>query len=154
MVKIRLKRVGKRKQPSYRVVVADSRSPRDGRIIESIGHYSPLLEPSGVSIDVERAQYWLSHGAQPSNTVSKLIEIAKSDDGKSDGDAPRKATAARSVKATPAASIDDSDPSDDEAADRGTAEASEVAASTAGSGTDEVADSVEADSAPETEEPS
>ncbi len=73
MVKIRLKRVGKRKQPHYRVVVADSRSPRDGRIIESIGHYHPRSDPSEVVIDTERAQYWIDRGAQPSNTVTKLL---------------------------------------------------------------------------------
>jgi small subunit ribosomal protein S16 len=77
MVKIRLMRVGKRKQPAYRVVVADSRSPRDGRIIEAIGHYNPRPDPSEVVIDTERAKYWIGRGAQPSNTVRKLIEIAE-----------------------------------------------------------------------------
>lgn len=110
MVKIRLKRVGKRKQPSYRVVVADSRSPRDGRIIESIGHYQPLLDPSGVSIDVQRAQYWISQGAQPSNTVAKLIDIARTAGAEATGGSgPARATPAGSVKATPAASVDDED---------------------------------------------
>lgn len=101
MVKIRLKRVGKRRQPSYRVVVADSRSPRDGRIIESIGHYQPRNDPSVISIDTARADYWISNGAQPSNTVAKLIEIARSG-----GETPNKATAAASVTATPAASVE------------------------------------------------
>lgn len=77
MVKIRLMRVGKRKQPAYRVVVADSRSPRDGRIIEAIGHYNPRPDPSEVVIDTDRAKYWIGRGAQPSNTVRKLIEIAE-----------------------------------------------------------------------------
>ncbi|HEU4480434.1 MAG TPA: 30S ribosomal protein S16, partial [Actinomycetota bacterium] len=76
MVKIRLMRVGKKKQPSYRVVVADSRSPRDGRIIESIGHYQPRQEPSVVSIDGERALHWLKVGAQPSDQVKKLLQIS------------------------------------------------------------------------------
>ena len=76
MVKIRLKRVGKKKQPSYRVVVADSRSPRDGRIIEAIGHYQPRLEPSEIVIDNERAVHWLKVGAQPSEQVRKLLEIS------------------------------------------------------------------------------
>ncbi|HEX2051217.1 MAG TPA: 30S ribosomal protein S16 [Actinomycetota bacterium] len=76
MVKIRLMRVGKVKQPSYRVVVADSRSPRDGRIIEAIGNYQPRREPSGVTIDTDRAVYWLRNGAQPSDTVRKLLEIS------------------------------------------------------------------------------
>jgi small subunit ribosomal protein S16 len=75
-VKIRLTRKGKKKQPSYRVVVADSRSPRDGRYIEQIGRYDPLQEPSEVVIDNERAAYWLSVGAQPSDAVRKLLEIS------------------------------------------------------------------------------
>lgn len=76
MVKIRLKRVGKKNQPHWRVVVADSRSPRDGRIIESIGHYHPRTEPSEISIDNERALHWLQRGAQPSDTVKKLLQIS------------------------------------------------------------------------------
>ena len=72
-VKIRLMRVGKKKQPSYRVVVADERSPRDGRIIETIGHYGPRAEPSVVDIDGERALDWLRKGAQPSEAVQKLL---------------------------------------------------------------------------------
>src|SRR5680860_1211250 len=76
MVKIRLMRVGKTKQPSYRVVVADSRSPRDGRIIESIGHYQPRRDPSEIVIKSDRAVYWLGQGAQPSNTVKNLMRIS------------------------------------------------------------------------------
>lgn len=76
MVKIRLMRVGKKKQASYRVVVADSRSPRDGRIIESIGYYHPRHEPSEISIDPEKAVHWLQKGAQPSDQVRKLLEIS------------------------------------------------------------------------------
>ncbi len=68
-VKIRLKRVGKKKAPSYRVVVADSRSPRDGRIIENLGWYNPLVEPSAIQIDAEKALNWLKEGAQPTNSV-------------------------------------------------------------------------------------
>lgn len=75
-VKIRLKRMGKKKQPTYRVVVADSRSPRDGRIIESIGRYDPRQEPSLVEINNERAQYWLGNGAQPTERAQKLLEIS------------------------------------------------------------------------------
>lgn len=75
-VKIRLKRMGKKKQPTYRVVVADSRAPRDGRIIERLGRYDPRQEPSLVEIDNERAQYWLSTGAQPTDRVRKLLEIS------------------------------------------------------------------------------
>ena len=76
MVKIRLMRVGKTKQPSYRVVVADSRSPRDGRIIEAIGHYHPRQDPSEIVIKSDRAAYWLGRGAQPSNTVKNLLRIS------------------------------------------------------------------------------
>lgn len=72
-VKIRLLRVGKAKQPSYRVVVADARSPRDGRIIETIGHYGPRAEPSTVDINADRALAWLRQGAQPTEQVQKLL---------------------------------------------------------------------------------
>ncbi len=75
-VKIRLTRKGKKKQPTYRVVVADSRAPRDGRYIEQIGRYDPRQEPSVVVIDNERANYWMSQGAQPSDAVRKLLEIS------------------------------------------------------------------------------
>lgn len=74
MVKIRLMRVGKRKQPYYRVVVADSRSPRDGRIIENIGKYHPRAHPSLIEIDQERALHWLQNGAQPSDPVRVLLQ--------------------------------------------------------------------------------
>jgi small subunit ribosomal protein S16 len=106
MVKIRLMRVGKVKQPSYRVVVADSRSPRDGRIIESIGHYNPRMEPSVVEIDSDRAVHWLQLGAQPSDAVRKLLQITgawSTFTGEAPAE-PRRPTAAASVAATPAAS--------------------------------------------------
>lgn len=74
-VKIRLMRVGKKKQPSYRVVVSDSRSPRDGRFIEVLGQYAPREDPSVVSIDSDRALHWLRVGAQPTEEVGKLLEI-------------------------------------------------------------------------------
>jgi small subunit ribosomal protein S16 len=77
-VKIRLTRVGKKRQPSYRVVVADSRSPRDGRYIEQIGRYDPTVDPSIVEIDNERAEYWMARGAKPSSQVRKLLEISGS----------------------------------------------------------------------------
>ena len=72
-VKIRLMRVGKKKQPSYRVVVADGRSPRDGRYIEIIGHYQPRHEPSGFDIDEDKVLAWLNKGAQPTEQVHKLL---------------------------------------------------------------------------------
>ena len=74
-VRLRLKRTGKKKQPSYRVVAVDSRKPRDGRVLEIIGTYDPRQEPSAVSIVNDRAVHWLRHGAQPSETVSKLLTI-------------------------------------------------------------------------------
>ena len=73
MVRIRLRRVGAKNQPSYRVVVADGRSPRDGRFIEKIGFYNPRTEPSTIEIDEERALHWLDSGAQPSNAVRRLL---------------------------------------------------------------------------------
>ena len=73
-VKIRLKRMGAKKAPFYRVVVADSRSPRDGKFIEEIGYYNPITEPVEIKIDAEKANKWLSTGAQPSDTVRKLLK--------------------------------------------------------------------------------
>ena len=74
MVRIRLRRQGKAKQPSYRVVIADARSPRDGKFIEIIGHYNPVRQPKELEIKGDRARYWLSVGAQPSDTVVTLLK--------------------------------------------------------------------------------
>lgn len=73
-VKIRLRRTGAKKAPSYRVVVADSRYPRDGRFIEEIGYYNPMTEPAEIKIDAEKAQKWIKNGAQPSDTVRSLLK--------------------------------------------------------------------------------
>ena len=73
-VKIRLKRMGAKKAPFYRVVVADSRYPRDGRFIEEIGTYNPLTEPASINIDTEKAQKWIKNGAQPTDIVKKLLK--------------------------------------------------------------------------------
>jgi small subunit ribosomal protein S16 len=150
MVKIRLMRVGKKKQPSYRVVVSDSRSPRDGRIIEAIGNYQPRLEPSGITIDNERAVYWLGQGAQPSEQVKKLLQltgawsaftgeaapVAAKAPKATPAEAAAKATPAASVKATPAASTTAAD----EAEREKEAQPAEPAASSAEeSGTGEAA---------------
>lgn len=76
MVKIRLKRMGAKKQPFYRIIVADSRSPRDGKFIEQIGTYDPKANPSLINIDIEKVKKWLGNGAQPTDTVKKLLKIA------------------------------------------------------------------------------
>lgn len=73
-VKIRLKRMGAKKAPFYRVVVADSRYPRDGRFIEEIGYYNPMKDPAEVSIDMEKAEKWIANGAQPTDTVRRLLK--------------------------------------------------------------------------------
>lgn len=97
MVKIRLRRVGAKKKPSYRLVVADSRAPRDGAFIDVIGHYNPLTNPATIVIDGEKAQSWLRQGAQPTATASRLLlkaGIAKE---------PKPAKARVTKKAKPAA---------------------------------------------------
>ena len=76
MVKIRLSRHGSKKNPIYRVVVADSREPRDGKTLEEIGRYNPQLEPSLIVIDADRARAWIANGAQPTAQVAKLLKIA------------------------------------------------------------------------------
>ena len=73
-VKIRLRRIGAKKTPFYRVIVADSRSPRDGRFIEEIGYYNPLTTPADVKIDADKAKQWIANGAQPTETVKALLK--------------------------------------------------------------------------------
>src|SRR5699024_7317342 len=90
-VKIRLKRMGKIRAPHYRIVVADSRTKRDGRVIEEIGKYNPIAEPSIIEVDSERAQYWLSVGAQPTEQVAALLKLT-GDWGKFKGDKDAKST--------------------------------------------------------------
>lgn len=75
-VKIRLRRMGAKKSPFYRIVVADSRYPRDGRFIEEIGYYNPLVEPAEIKVDAEKAQKWIANGAQPTDTVKDLLKRA------------------------------------------------------------------------------
>ena len=77
MVKIRLRRMGAKKNPFYRVVVADSRAPRDGRCIEELGFYDPLAEGEQIKVDLERAKYWIDNGAQPTDTVRGLLKKAE-----------------------------------------------------------------------------
>ena len=73
-VKIRLRRMGAKKSPFYRIVVADSRFPRDGRFIEEIGYYNPVAEPADIKVDVEKAKKWISNGAQPTDTVRAILK--------------------------------------------------------------------------------
>lgn len=77
MVKIRLRRMGAKKTPYYRIVVADSRSPRDGRFIEELGTYDPMAEAEKLKVDMERVKYWVSNGAQPTETVRGLLKKAE-----------------------------------------------------------------------------
>ena len=78
-VKIRLARHGAKKRPYYRIVVADSRAPRDGKFIDEVGRYNPCTEPAMVKFDMEKVEKWLSNGAQPTDTVARLIENARKD---------------------------------------------------------------------------
>jgi small subunit ribosomal protein S16 len=110
MVKIRLKRMGATKRPFYRVVVADSRSPRDGRFIEQIGKYHPMEDPSLIEIDGDRALYWLSNGAQPTDQVRNLLKVQgvwerfeSSRPASAKGSTSKSAKPAKSAKAAPAA---------------------------------------------------
>jgi small subunit ribosomal protein S16 len=86
-VKLRLMRMGKKKQPTYRVVAADARSPRNGRFIEIIGTYDPRQEPSVVKIDTDKAQDWIRKGAQPTETVARLLKVAESQPAPADAEA-------------------------------------------------------------------
>lgn len=103
-VKLRLMRMGKKKQPTYRVVVADARSPRNGRFIEIVGTYEPRADPSIIKIDNDRALHWLRHGAQPTERVEKLLKISGAWE-----DFTGKDPAAPAAVVTRAASADESD---------------------------------------------
>ena len=110
-VRVRLTRVGSKKNPIWRVVVADQRSPRDGRFIETIGHYNPQTEPSTIVIDEERFRHWVSRGAQPSNTVKQLVKAHAK--GVSGGTA----TGSAGVSQAPAAAVAEAEPEAAEAPD-------------------------------------
>ena len=79
MVKIRLARHGAKKRPYYRIVVADARAPRDGRLIDEVGRYNPNTDPSMIQLDMEKIEKWIANGAQPTDTVARLIETARKD---------------------------------------------------------------------------
>jgi small subunit ribosomal protein S16 len=133
-VKIRLMRVGKKKQPTYRVVVADSRNQRDGRFIEILGQYEPRHDPSSINLDADRAVHWLRHGAQPTETVAKILEVAgvwdafKTATGKDAAAKPKprtpKAKAVKETKAeaTAPASAASEEPASDESSDAAASE--------------------------------
>ena len=129
-VKMRLRREGKRTQPFYRVVVADARSPRDGRFIEDIGYYHPLREPSEIEIKRERALYWLGEGVQPSDAVRQLLRVTGIWEEFRPGDVGRhrpSQQAAAAAAATSKATAQSSDTSDErtEAGAEESAEATE-----------------------------
>jgi small subunit ribosomal protein S16 len=108
-VRVRLTRVGSKKNPIWRVVVADQRSPRDGRFIETIGHYNPQTEPSTIAIDEDRLQHWLGRGAQPSGTVKQLMKA------RAKGAAAAAAPAAPAAAEEPAAAAADETAADESA---------------------------------------
>ncbi|CAN5814485.1 hypothetical protein BH23ACT10_BH23ACT10_00240 [soil metagenome] len=123
-VKMRLRREGKRKQPFYRVVVADARSPRDGRFIEDIGYYQPLREPSAIEIKRERALYWLGEGVQPSDAVRQLLRVSGIWEEFRPGDVGRQRVTAAPAK--PAADAPSSSSQQTPAATDDTADAAEA----------------------------
>jgi len=148
-VRLRLMRMGKKKQPTYRVVAADSRSPRNGRFIEIIGTYQPRLEPSVVKIDNERAVHWLQNGAQPSETVEKLLKISGAwADFKGEQFVPpvppapkTKSSLKKSEPSAPVSESDDSDEAKSEEVEE-TPQDDEVAVAEDVDSTDDEADSV------------
>ncbi len=107
MVRIRLRRMGKKKEPTYRIVIADARSPRDGKFIEIIGNYAPTRQPKTLNIDGERARYWLSVGAQPSETVQYLFKKAGVVEAPQDASTPQ-APATTTTEPTPGAASSNS----------------------------------------------
>lgn len=169
-VKIRLKRMGRKKAPHYRVVVTDTRSPRDGRFVETLGYYKPLSDPARLVLDVERVDYWIGEGAQPSSTVKSLIGRARSggDDtvavGEVDAEqrkqqakealaAKRAAEAeAKAAEEAAAAEAEAAAKAEAEAAAKAEAEAAEAEADEASDEADEAADSEAEEPAAEAEE--
>jgi len=154
-VKIRLKRMGRKKAPHYRVVVADSASPRDGRFVESIGYYKPLSDPARLVLDLERVDFWVGKGATPSNTVKSLIVRAREggDDTIAIGEVDaeeRKKLAAEKVARKRAAEEAAAAKAAEEAAEAEAAAAAEAAAEAKAA---EEAEAAEAEDAAESEEP-
>ena len=142
-VKIRLRRMGKKKQPHYRIVVTDSRAPRDGGFVENLGYYNPVPEPAALSVDLSRVDYWLGEGAIASPTVRSLVSKARAGgDGKvalagaasaAEADAqPRAASGNGAAEDTPGAAAEDASAERPAAAEAGDAPADEAPASAAG----------------------
>ncbi len=151
-VKLRLMRMGKKKQPTYRVVAADSRSPRDGRFIEIVGTYEPRRDPSVIKIDNDRAVHWLRHGAQPTERVEKLLKISGAWEAfTGEATAPIVSVAA-SAKATPSGDAD-AESATDVAAEAPAAAADEAAATDEAAAADEAATDEPAADETATDEP-
>lgn len=131
-VKMRLRREGKKKQPFYRVVVADVRSPRDGRFIEDIGYYQPVHQPSTIKIDHDRALHWLRNGVQPSEAVVKLLRIEGIWEEFKPGDTGKDRSAKHQARAAAAAAKDSARREAEDAAKRRRAAAAAEAAEVAG----------------------
>lgn len=129
-MRVRLTRVGSKKNPIWRVVVADQRAPRDGRVIEMIGHYNPQTDPSEIVLDRERLEHWISHGAQPTNTVKKLMR-AQTEVAAAGGDS--EAAEAAAAKAEAAVEAAEAAEAGEDAEARGEAEPVAEPAEPAGS---------------------
>jgi small subunit ribosomal protein S16 len=147
-VRVRLTRVGSKKNPIWRVVVADQRSPRDGRFIEAIGHYNPQTEPSTIRIDEERLQHWLDRGAQPTGTVKQLMKAR----AKSGGDtvpaatsAPVAAAAAEPAAASPVAESDEGGAAEPAPAESASAEGASADSEAASAGDPDAASPADPD---------
>jgi small subunit ribosomal protein S16 len=118
VLRIRLRRVGAKKQPSYRIVVAESTSPRDGRFVEIVGHHNPRTEPETIEVKVDRAAYWLSQGAQPSEAVERILKKQGVYDKLAELRNPTAVTAASAaapVSETPVTEAPEAEPAVDEA---------------------------------------
>ena len=135
-VKIRLRRMGKKKQPHYRIVVTDSRSPRDGRFVENLGYYNPIPDPALLRVDLERVDYWLGEGAITSPTVGSLVTKARAGGDESvalvapasDSGGTASSTAAAPEDAADSDPASDASPGDDTGAEAAAAEAGPAAA--------------------------
>ncbi len=131
-VKIRLRRMGKKKQPHYRIVVADSRSPRDGRFVENLGYYNPIPDPARLVVDLDRVDYWLGQGAILSHTVGNLVSKARvgGDGSVALGDRAAEEIAAENGKAAGAEATSEADATPESAAGAESEAAAEPAAAT------------------------